>query len=78
MLTINMCNKPIYMIMVCTKQEEKIYEHVEDDGTTTFIPSGFVTCGVTDVVGFYHEKEYAIKSVEANACDINETIILKY
>ncbi len=67
-------NKPIYMIMVCTKLEEKVYEHVEDDGTTTLIPSGLVTCGDTDVVGFYFEKEEAIEDVEANACDINETI----
>ncbi len=67
-------NKPIYMIMVCTKIEEKVYEHVETDGTTSFKPSGYPKFGVRDVVGFYHDKEEAIRDVEWNACDINETM----
>ena len=64
---------PVYTIMVCDKLEEMIYEHADADGTVTQTPSGYVAFGDRDVVGFFHEKEYAIEAVKANACDINET-----
>lgn len=33
---------------------------------------GFPACGVRERVGFYYEKETAIKAVEENWCDIQD------
>ncbi len=69
----NMDKSPIYTIMVCTKQEELVYEHIEADGTVVKKPSGFASFGEWEIVGFFHEEESAIEAVKANACDIYET-----
>ena len=63
-----MDNKPIYTITVMSKLEEFIY----NKGTNLEKRSGFPDFGDCRVVGFYHDKDTAIRAVEGNWENIRE------
>ena len=63
---------PIYTIVLFRTIEEISIKKTNGNGTVIEQDSGFVTLGDWDIVGFLHDKEDALESVKANACDMYE------
>jgi len=54
------------------KGESPIYEVHVYQKPWTLIEDGYFDYGLDERVGFYHEKDIAIKAVEENWCDIQD------
>ena len=53
-------------------KETPIYEIYVYEEPWTLNKQGFYDYGIKECVGFYHEKEAALKAVEENWCDIQD------
>lgn len=54
------------------KDETPIYEIYVLETPWQLDDKKFPTCGIRERVGFYYEKETAIKAVEENWCDLQD------
>lgn len=54
------------------KEIAPIYEIYVYEEPWTLNKQGFYDYGIKECVGFYHEKETALKAVEENWCDIQD------